>query len=339
MDVSTKLFGAMVGVTDAAWTTGTYHDVSEIKEVDLIGVIKDATAEDIAKTVIARKAKVNGFTYTYSVDGDATEEYTLQSTDKRWFKYDVVVDKFPGKTSQPYTYTLSQTPITLKNGNRLVAVKINGEYQTEVASSPTAGQYSVSGTTLTLGQSQAAGDSVVAVYHANVAGNNWADITDNTIPAAIRGKNIPVKIAANAIERVQSVTIRGTFPTTAVREMGNTEVVGYITAPTTVEGDISVLDTDLELMALFTTGSTNPADVEFRACEFTASGISLEINIYDPTTDCNLPLASGTILKTLYIPSLTITSEGHSTSVGGNATQTFGFRSTTGELRIYKGAR
>jgi len=93
------------------------------------------------------------------------------------------------------------------------------------------------------------------------------------------------------------------------------------------------------LVALFATGSLAPADTEFRGCEFTASGISLLVEILNPSLACNTPSASGVVLKTVYIPQVTITSDGHSTNVGGNATQTFAFRSTTGACIVYSGNR
>jgi len=338
MDVSTKLFAALAGKVWANWTVNTAFDVSTLGEVDVIGEIKDSTTEDLAKAVVVRKAKVSNFTYSYSVDGEATEEYTVVGTDKRWFKYDVQVDTFTGATPL-FAYTLTQTPIALKNTNKLVSVIANGVYLDEVTAAPATGEYRVTaGTTLTLGDAIAASANVVAVYHCNKA-LNWSDVSDQSIPVAIRGKNIPVYLKAGLVDRVQSVTLRGTFPQTAVKEMGNVEIVGYITSPTQVEGDLTILDTDLEMLALFTTASTNPADVEFRACEMTPSGISLEVRLYDPSLSCNLPVASGTVMKTLYVPSMTITSEGHSTSVGGNATQTFGWKSSTGELHVFKGRR
>jgi len=332
MDVSIQLFQALVGQA----VTGTGLDVENLGYIDVIGEIKDDNTEDIAKTVVCRYAKITGFTYTYSVDGEATEEYTCEGTDKRWFKYNVIVDTFAGVGS-PYQYTLSQTPITLKNGDELISVIADGEYLEEVAAGPVAGEYAVAATTLTLAETITA--NVVAVYHNNLSGLNWTDITDDTIPAAVRGKSIPVLIGSDARDRIQSVTLRGTFPSIAVKEMGSEEVVGHVTSPVSVEGDLSVLDTDTELIALFATGNPDPTDTEFRICEFTESGIPLEIKILDPDTSCNTDSASATVLKTLYIPAITITSEGHSTNVGGNATQTFGFRSTTGALVVYSGAK
>lgn len=334
MDVSIKVFATLVGENAAAYP-GAGVDINVLGDIDVIGVIKDATVEGIAKTVHCRKARISSFTFTYSVDGEATEEYTAEGTDKRWFKYDVVVDSFAASGTGPYVIT--QTPIALKNGDNLISVIVDGIYFDEVAAGAAAGQYTLAGANITLGE--AAATRVVVVYHSNLAGNNWTDIGDTTIPAAVRGKNIPVTIGTNSIPRVQSVTIRGTLPVTRVEEMGSLEVVGYVTQVPSVEGDISVLDTDTELVSLFTTGALAPADVEFRACEFTASGISLEVNIYDPAGGCNQPLASGTVLKTIYIPEVTITSEGHSTSVGGNATQTFSFKSEDAQCIVYSGSR
>lgn len=336
MDVSVKLFAALTGTSTLPYPVAGV-DINQLGNIDVIGEIKDENTEDIAKSVHLRKCRVNGFTFTYSVDGEATEEYTAEGSDKRWLKYDVIVDALTAAGTGPYS--LTETPIILKNGDYLMSVIVDGVYFDEVASGPGAGEYSYSGgpNQVTLGES--ASTKVVLVYHANPAGLNWSDISDDTMPAAIRGKNIPVYLKANSIPRVQSVTLRGTLPVTRVEEMGTTEAVGYITGVPTVEGDISVLDTDTELIALFTTGSLAPADVEFRACEFTVSGISLEVQLLDPALACNTPTASGVVLKTVYVPEITITSEGHSTNVGGNATQTFSFRSETGACEVYSGAR
>jgi len=332
MDVSAKFFAALVG---SSYDTFANSDINALGDLDVIGYIKSATIEDIAKSVHIRKARVSSFTYTYSVDGEATEEYTAEGSDKRWFKYDVMTDSFDDDGVGPYAIT--ETPIQLKNGDYMISVIVDGVWFTEVAAGAGDGEYTYDAGNVTLGE--AATDRVTIIYHANPAGTNWSDISDDTIPAAIRGKNIPVELKANSISRVQSVTIRGTLPITRVEEMGSLEAAGYVTQVPSVEVDITVLDTDTELIALFATGEPTPADTEFRACEFTASGISLDVIIYDPALSCNLPIASGTIMKTVYIPALTVTSEGHSTNVGGNATQTFTCRSTDAQCVVYKGER
>ena len=278
----------------------------------------------------ARRCVIRDFTFTYTVDGESTEEYTAIGTKKRWFKNDVVVDKFTTGTT---SFTLTQTPVQLKDGTYCLSVILDGVYLTEVASVSETGEYEISGTSLTTFDTRTS--QLIAIYQAVPAGNNWVDSTDVTMPAAIRGMDVPVVIGAGGIERVQSVTINGTFNPEAVREMGNRELVGYQSQIPAVTGTITVLDTDTELIALLTTGQLNPSGVtEFGVSEFTASGIPLVIKLQDPA-DKTEPY---TVLKTLYMPSISITNEGFTSNVNQNAQQTFDFKSTTGELKIYEGA-
>lgn len=326
MDVSAKIFAALTGYDYASYPASGVS-TNLLGEVDFIGQVKDDKVSDYVKSMHAKRLRISGFTFTYSVTGEATEEYTAQGTEKRWFKNDVVVDKFVSGTT---SFTLSQTPIALKNGNSLLTVVLDGAYLDEVASAPATGQYSVAGTTLTTGDSRTS--TVIAIYHANPAGSNWTYVSDKTIPAAVRGKNIPVTLGLNSMKRVQSVTIRGTFPTQKIEEMGNENVVGYTAQVPQVTGDISVLDTDLEMLALLTTANPSSTDTEFGISEFTPSGISMKIEIHDPVT------VGKPVVKTIYIPQIAVTSDGHSTAVGNNATQTFGFKSVDGNCIVYSGA-
>lgn len=332
MDVSVKIFAALTG-NDASSYPAAGVDINELGDIDVIGVIKDAVVSDYVKSVHLRQCRIESFTFTYAVDGESTEEYTAVGSKKRWFKNDVVVDTFSGS---PLTspVSLSETPVQLKNGDYAMTFTLDGEYLEEVSGAPSSGEYQYSAGDIIFDDSGSPTDAV-AVYQASPAGNNWSNVSDTTIPAAIRGKDVPVYIAANSIPRVQSVTIRGTIPLERIEEMGNREAVGYISHVPQVTGDITVLDTDTELIALFATGQTSPADTEFDVCEFTNSGISLEVRLLDPAEGCNEQ--SRTVLKTVRIPEITITSEGHTTNVGGNAQQTFAFRSTTGECLVYSG--
>lgn len=328
-DVGIKLFSVLTG-TDYAAYPGAGVSISELGELDVIAQIKSSTTEDFVKMSHARRCVVRDFTFTYNVGGESSEEYTVVGTQKRWFANDVVVQKF---TSGTTSFVLSETPIVLKNGNKAVSVILDGVYLDEVTSGPATGEYSISGTTLTTFDSRVA--QLLVVYQASPAGLNWSDVADLTMPAAIRGIDVPVVIAANLIDRVQSVTINGTFNPEAVREMGNRDIVGYQTQVPSVTGTITVLDTDNELVALFATGSLAPADTEFNLSEFTASGISLDIKLVDPD-DTTEPY---TVLKTVYIPEMEITSESFVSNVNNNAQQTFEFRSRDGDLIVFSGAR
>lgn len=329
MDVSVKIFQALTGAAEPYPPAGV--SITNLGDIDVIGQVRDEKIADLVKLVHGKKLKVTGFTYTYTVDGEGTEEYTAAGSEKRWFKRDIVVDKFTGtSTSQ----TLTQTPVILKNGHYALSVIVDGVYFDEVAGTPAAGEYQVVGTALTLGSAPTA--TTVVVYQANVSASTYESVVDNSIPVGIRGKNIPVTIGVNGIPRVQSVTIRGQFPNQKIEEMGNTSIVGYSTQVPQVTGDMTVLDTDTELVALLTTGEINPSGVgEFAVCEYTASGLALKIELHDPSDKCG---TAGTIVKTLYIPNITVTQEGHTTQVGQNAQQTFSFKSSTAELIVFSGA-
>jgi len=328
-DVGIKVFSVLTG-TDPIAYPGAGVDISELSEVDAILFIKDAVVSDYVKSAHAKRLQVRDFSFSYSVDGESTEDYTLIGSEKRFFKNDVIVDRFTTGTT---SFTLSQTPVVLKNGNYGLSVVLDGEYLTEVAGAPATGEYRIVGTTLTTSDSRT--EQVLAVYQANPAGDNWSYISDPLLPVAIRGKDVKVSIAANNILRVQSVTINGDLNVQPVREMGNRFIVGYQRQVPSIEGTITVLDTDAELIDLLVTGSINSGDTEFEiGAGCVTSGLPLTIELLDPC-DETVPY---TVVKTVYIPDITIVGDSWASTVNQNATQTFNFRSATGQCVVYSGS-
>jgi len=325
-DVSVKLFSVLTG-TDATAYPAEGVNIDQLSEIDVILFVKDAEVADYVKSAHAQRLQVSDFSYSFNVTGESTESYTATGSAKRWFKNDVIVDKFTTGTT---SFNLTETPIQLLNGNDCLSVILDGEYLEEVASAPETGEYSVSGTTLTTGDTRTA--QVLAVYHAAPAGTNWSDITDATIPAAIRGQHAKIVIVAEDVPRVQSVTLNGNLNVQPVQEMGNPNIVGYQRQVPSVDGTITVLDTDNELIALLTTGEINPSGVtEFQVeASCTASGVPLEIRMYDPCDDTS-------VVKTLKVPQVKLTGDSHTINVNENAQAVFNFVSDTAELIIYSG--
>jgi hypothetical protein len=328
LDVGIKIFAALTG-TDPAAYPGAGVDISTLSEMDAVLFVKDANTNDYVKSISGRRLQVRDFTFNYSVDGDSTEDYTAIGSERRYLKYDVVVDKFVVGTT---SFTLSQTPIQLKNSNYAISVTLDGDYLTEVSGAPATGQYRIVGTTLTTGDTRTA--QVLVVYHANPAGTNWSDISDAALPIAIKGRDVDVTISANDITRVQSVTINGNMNTTAVKELGNRNVVGYQSQVPTVEGTITVLDTDTDLISLLTEGVVG-SGVEWQPGEgCVASGLSLKIQLMNPC-DTDLPFE---VMKTVSVPSITIVGDSYTSNVNNNATQTFNWKSLDAVCKVYSGA-
>lgn len=326
-DTGIKIISVLSGED---WTNfpPTGVSVADLGEADIILDIKDATTDTVVKAGHGKRLQVRDFSYSYSVDGESTEDYTLVGSEKRWFSNEVVVDSFPAGAGP---FSLTQTPIQLKNGNYALSVILDGEYLEEVASAPESGEYAVAGTSLSVADT--ASDQVLVVYHANpdVA---WVDLDDQDMPAAIRGRDVKVSISAGDIARVQSVTLNGNLNVQPVREMGSRNVVGYQRQTPTIEGTITVLDTDTELMSLFTTGSVSGSQ-EFTTDDLCPTGgIPLKIELLDPC-DSTPPY---TVFKTLYMDGIAITGDAYTANVNNNATQTFNFRSVSASLTIYSGA-
>jgi len=329
-DVGIRIFAALTG-TDPDAYPGAGVDIANLGEIDAIFYIKSATATDYVKSGHGKKLQIRDFTFNYSIDGESTEEYVAIGSQRRWFKNDIVVDTFESGTT---SFTLSETPIQLKNGDYLLSVILDGDYLTEVSAGPSTGEYSVSGTTLTTGDSRVS--QAVAVYHANPAGDNWSYISDSVQAVAVRGQDVDILIGANDILRVQSVSINGNLKPEAVKELGNRSIVGYQSQVPTVEGQITVLDTDTELIELLTTGSIDGGDTEFEIGKGCAiSGVSLEIKLIDP---CDVE-APYTVLKTIYIPNISVQGDSFVANVNSNITQTFNYKSNDAQCIIYSGAR
>jgi len=320
-DVSHKIFSYLVGEDPDAYPVAGV-DVSNLGFCDLIAYVKEASVAEMLKCIHAKYMRITDFTYTYSVDGESTEEYSCAGSEKRYFAYDVVVDS--GNLSGG-TFSLTYNPNQLKNNDYLLSCIVDGDWLEEGA------EYSVSGTTVTV--SGGTTETILAVYHTQSGVLSWSDISDSTVPVAIRGKNVPVTIGVEHMYRVQSVTIRGTFPNTKVVEMGNISVVGYVVDPPDISGDITVLDTDNEIVALLTTGSKDDSDGygEYGVSEYEERTLALEVQLKDPADNT-------TIRKTVRIPNMRITSDGTTANVGGQLTQTFSFMSNDAQCIVYSGA-
>jgi len=325
-DVGVSIFSYLTGTDNTAYPP-TGVDISALSEIDAIAYIKSATNTDYVKGAHLKRLQIRDFTLNYSVDGEATEDYTAVGSEKRWFSKNIVVDSYTTGTT---SFTLTQTPILLKNGNKGLSVILDDVYLTEVSAAPATGEYRIVGTTLTTYESLVA--NCVVVYQADFVGSEWSDVPADGDPIAIKGKDIPIEIAANSISRVQSVTVNGNLNSQAVKEMGNQAVVGYVNQVPEVTGSITVLDTDTELISLLLYGVTVSGTEYQPGTSCVSSTIPLEIKMYDP---CDIT----TIVKTVFLDNISIVGDAYTSNVNQNASQTFNWKSETGHLVVYSGEK
>jgi len=327
-DVGVRIFSALTGTDATAYPAGGV-DISNLGQVDAAIYVKDPDVSDYVKSIHAHKLQIRDFSFSYTVDGDSTEDYTAIGSSRRYLKYDVQTDLITEGTT---SFTLTETPLGLNNGDHLLSVILDGTYLDEVTGTPATGQYSVAGTTVTTFDSRVA--RFVAVYHSNPSGTNWSDVGDVNLPVAIRGKDVDISISANDISRVQSVNLNGNLNVTAVKELGNREVVGYQSQVPTIEGSLTVLDTDTDLISLLTYGTVG-SGMEWMPGEGCANTtVTLKIELKDP---CDV-LTPFDVKKTVYLSEIVVTGESYTSNVNDNASQTFNFKSNDASCVIYSGA-
>lgn len=305
-------------------------EVKDLKEVDLALLVRDEDVADIVKAAYVDKASLREINWRFSVDGEAEENLSFGASRRVWFKGEVRTEKFTGGGT---TATLTDPAIQLRNGNWLISVIADGQRLTETTGTPAAGEYVYDSGTLQITLGAAYSNQLLVSYQTSTAALDWVDVLDNTIPASTKGQDVKVVISANDIPRVQSVDIRVSFESEEVKEMGNRAVVGYQKKPPTVEGSITVLDTDTDLVELFSTGTLSSGYTEFEFGQGCAqSGLNLKIRVYDPC-DPNQNI----VTKTIILPAIEVVGDSYTANVGDLVQQVFNFRSIDGRVIIYSG--
>jgi hypothetical protein len=329
-DTGIKTFAALTGKSSTAYPAEGV-DVINLGDFDAIVYVKDPDAATYSKSIHARKLSIQSASFSFSLDGEATESYNANGSEKRTLRYTAIVDKFVTGTT---SFTLSQTPLQLKNGKKALSVIVNGVYMNEVAGAPATGQYRIVGTTLTTGDERTS--QVLVVYHAN-ATSGWADVAEPLMPAGVKGNNVQMRIAANDIPRVQSITFNATLNAIPVKEMGNKSgIAGYQKQNLEVEGTLTVLETDNELINLLTHGVTTLSGVEWGLTEGCATtSVPISVQIQDPCDES----APYTVLKEYYLDNVQLVGDSHTAQVNSNFQVSYSFKSTTGHLVIFSGAK
>jgi hypothetical protein len=301
-------------------------------EMDAVIYIKDPDASKYIKAAHAKRLQIRDFTYNFSSDGEATEDYTAIGSEKRFFNNNVTVET---QAAFQTTFTaLTAIPLQLKNSNYLLTVRVKDSYlDPESTGTPPVGFYNYDSNTriikINTADKATAADKATFVFQTVAASSTWADVSDLLNPVAIKGRDIDVVIAANDIKRVQSVTINGTLNTQPVREMGNRFIVGYQKQIPEITGNITVLDTDTELISLLQFGVT-ASGTEFQPGEgCTQLPVSLVIKLYDPCDD-----EAATLLKAVTLDQIGVVGDSYTGNVNQNTTQTFNWRSVTGTCVI-----
>jgi len=323
-DVSHNTFSYLTGYTPGTFPASGVS-ITELKNVDAIAQIENQPGGSIVNSIYVKRGIITAMDATFGVRDNSSVTYTISANSKKQTRNPVVYTTGTLSTSSG-SLALGATPIylTRTSGYTLDAYRTGVDGSTNYLDEGT--DYTVTGSTVNFtGTGTVAGDIVWVTFTTSTA--SFAAL-DNVAPAAIQGKYVPVVIGVSNIPRAQSATIRASFESEQILEMGGLgKPVGYEIGIPSVTGDISVLKTDNDLMALLegVSTATNETDVEFAL-----NTLPLKIQLKNPANPSQ-------VLLTYYVPSFTVTAQGNESTVNASMNETFSWKSTTGDLYVASG--
>lgn len=323
-DVSHNTFSYLTG-----YTPGTFPvsgaSVTEFKNVDVIGHIRDNCADSVVSAIYVKRGIVTAMNATFGVQDNSTVTYTINANSKKAFRQPVFYETFTASGNQP-SFNLANTPtyLTRTSGYIINAYQDGADCATNYLNEGE--DFTVAGSVVTLTAVATANTQYWFTYSSPAAATFQG--LDNVAPAAIQGKYVPVTISVSSIKRVQSATINASFESEQILEMGGLgKPVGYELNTPDVTGDLSVLKTDNDLLALLEGVPTTTVENDV---EFAKTSLPLKIQLRNPANPSQIVL-------TYYVPSITITAHGDESTVNTSINETFSWRSTTGELYVASG--
>ncbi len=318
----------------------------ELAKADIYVPVISSGSTTIDRTMYMEDVYVNRIDLSYNSDGIATENYSAETDNKRWFlnaAKNIVCEQFKATSGQS-SYTLAYTPAQLNDGSYILKAIKNGQEFTEFTVNPTT-------KTVTFSPALTLGDQVKLRYCA-AEGGQFHSQDDEMVsesyehPGGVRQGHVKVYLTEggtdNVLTRAQSVRITGTLTRETLRELG--KLAPYdrpLNIPVEITSTLEFTDSDLEVLARLSGKSyTEAQGVDPNVKELNVRDLlkdrGLLVEIYRLHDEDLAKLPDNHPyrypLKKVRIPYLIPTGENWETRVEGNATQTFDFRSF--DLRI-----
>jgi len=328
---------AQANITDdRSWKDIDIMDF-EYAKVDITAPVKFRTDTTIARSKYIENAYVTNLDYSFNVNGQATENYSLTSDNKRWFfnnSSNIIVDRYYESVGGS-TVLLSQDPTQLVNGNYMLKVLKNGTELTEgVDFTVTTGATPSIDLTVAL----VVGDTVLARYTAPAGGtfpNNplGSNETHPETAGGLSEGNIEIYLSDdtnNKLLRIQSTSITASLNRAELGQLG--ELAPYsrpLEIPVEVSTSLEILDSDMSLFARL--AGKDISTVTEISIEDLLKNLDLTVEIYRENNIKRAKLPTGhpdlLPLKTIKVSQLVPTGESWSVNTGEDTTQSFDFRS------------
>jgi hypothetical protein len=352
LDCSAAVEALLAGKDFNSMADGEYIDMATVLPLDVASQFKKGRTADTPYEVEASVAipfvMAESVNYRYGLSQNASQTVSLQGDALYYSRGSAYIQEIAGSGAAAQSVALDHPVIPYEgdttNGTRYaLAITIAGSGRrltpfvdyTEQATGagPT---YSVS-ITLSNNITVDADDKIRVIYqsdqHAAYPQASHAPVSA-VKPAALRGRDIEVRVAGTAITNrwssVQSVDLTWSVRLDRDLEFGNPNVIGQDFQVPEVRGTIEIKPRDYsELLARVqqVAGVTDDSVTG----PLSSVQVPLEVILHSPI--------DGHVLKTLYVPEARFTIPGFSGRVQTKLTVQFPFESDTGDFYVYKGLR
>lgn len=331
MDVGARTAFHLAGVNYATAPSGTRVGVNDFGYVCLAQKFKAQAGNDVVRTLVVPGAKVESIALNYTVNGDATEDFTFNGTTRHYLRYDAVLVSGVVTGGQ---ITMSGAR-QLRNGSYFLCLfNNNGYLPNSVATASTA-------SSITFNTNEVPnGTQVYALIHRDE--NDLWDYTYNLTPAnlpvGMRGWGIEIYLVQSGqsnqrVYRAQSCTVNVTYNSQPINELGNEERVGYSDTVPDVTGTLEIMKHDFRLLELLSGDNQGTRD-NWPTADLSGGGWGIEIRMYRRGADRTQGPE-----KTIWIPEIEITAENNSSQTEQDSMYSVDWSSKTSEVYFYKGAR
>jgi hypothetical protein len=339
MDVGARTAFTMANVPWASAAMNTGIELQNISYVCLAQTYKEQAGNDIARTLYIPGAKLDSLSMNYSVNGDATEDFSFQASKYVLLRYDVAIAS--GQIGAGGVFTFSPNARVLKNGLHVLSVFTNQGYQ------PLDVIQSTTPTSVTFDTNRLpVGTDVLITYHADLT-NQWQytheypNVPPGYTPApdqpvGMRGWGIEIFLVrtggARRVLRAQTCTIQAQMNTQRIQELGNEDVVGYVDNIPEITGTLEVMSNDMRLYR-WLAGDNAETEDNFNPSELGRGDWGMLIRMWRRHANRQ----TDTPEKTIWVPMLDITQATDRAQVGQDTMLTFNWASRDNRLFIYKG--
>lgn len=293
---------------------------TKLAKVDMLVRVKNTDTSALESSVWIPNCQIQTINWSYSVDGNATENVTLRGDTDRHF-----VKNYRQTTVEIGTYVSATTftVATVGTSHTELYFTVNGViYDDTNITSWTTGTVTITAPALVTG------DRIRFVFCMTAPADDYTELDTSGIgaikaPYCVIGLGDDVFItSASKTLRLQSVDVNVNVTREDVKEIGSESLVASPQQKQDVTIDATVLEGDMENLAKImgiSAADWTTGDVEFKLQDAIGNFNDLFVKIYDDSSQANL-------LKTLECTELALLNNPFTQDVGSLGQYTLSFR-------------